>query len=243
MHPMFFLNVKHQNDKIRLPIDLVLNEQKYYPGAKLTDNLEIATEKYILDHNNILSHTHAAELFEGTEILGIITDKVPNQNLKQPIFIVAGRYLKLLKEIISAGEAEVSVEELGFRKKLGVLLYFMFELPQVICLVLLFLMIVKIMPLIDRNFMMRSCLKRREIKKSDLNECCSICLEIYQKDDLIGETNCKHRYHEECFKNWAKESDLCPICKNNIFGTRTSSIDSLHSMTLAINHHSGSIWA
>ena len=64
--------------------------------------------------------------------------------------------------------------------------------------------------------------KKVTIKKIDsddednlLNEC-SICLENYKKDDMIIILSCNHDYHEPCLKEWSKNNNSCPHCRENI---------------------------
>ena len=48
-----------------------------------------------------------------------------------------------------------------------------------------------------------------------LNEC-SICLETYLKDDKICILQCEHTFHEKCIKEWLKNNESCPNCRENI---------------------------
>jgi hypothetical protein len=64
--------------------------------------------------------------------------------------------------------------------------------------------------------------KKVTIKKIDsddednlLNEC-SICLENYKKDDMIIILSCNHDFHEHCLKEWSKNNNSCPHCRENI---------------------------
>ena len=64
--------------------------------------------------------------------------------------------------------------------------------------------------------------KKVTIKKIDsddednlLNEC-SICLDNYKKDDMIIILSCNHNFHEPCLKEWSKNNNSCPHCRENI---------------------------
>lgn len=46
---------------------------------------------------------------------------------------------------------------------------------------------------------------------SDHGEC-SICLEKITKNTLL-KTECNHSFHSDCFQNWLKESNTCPMCR------------------------------
>ena len=43
---------------------------------------------------------------------------------------------------------------------------------------------------------------------------CSICLEPLQKDDYSILSNCLHKFHEPCIKEWflSNKSCVCPLC-------------------------------
>jgi len=46
-------------------------------------------------------------------------------------------------------------------------------------------------------------------------EMCAICLEemLDQDDDIYTITECKHRYHEKCIRQWKIEKSICPLCR------------------------------
>lgn len=42
---------------------------------------------------------------------------------------------------------------------------------------------------------------------------CVICLESFQKDQILREIKgCKHHYHQVCFDKWAETNHRCPLC-------------------------------
>ena len=45
---------------------------------------------------------------------------------------------------------------------------------------------------------------------------CPICLQKYKSADIIKEFPCKHIFHKNCIFKWLKQSNVCPICKNDI---------------------------
>ena len=54
--------------------------------------------------------------------------------------------------------------------------------------------------------------KIKDDKKLDSN--CTICLENFNKDNMITELKCKHFFHTECIKEWlTKNSSKCCICR------------------------------
>ena len=48
-----------------------------------------------------------------------------------------------------------------------------------------------------------------------LNEC-SICLENYMKNDMVIILSCNHSFHEPCLKEWFKNNNSCPHCRESI---------------------------
>lgn len=45
---------------------------------------------------------------------------------------------------------------------------------------------------------------------------CSICLETYRDNDKLCKLKCEHLYHKKCIGKWMKQSNLCPLCKDEI---------------------------
>jgi hypothetical protein len=48
------------------------------------------------------------------------------------------------------------------------------------------------------------------------NKCieCLICIEKFNKDDIVTQIKCKHIFHKDCIKLWlCKQSYKCPICR------------------------------
>lgn len=48
------------------------------------------------------------------------------------------------------------------------------------------------------------------------NNQCVICLNEYKMGEEVKETQCKHKYHKECIKDWFKENNTCPTCRRNL---------------------------
>ena len=52
-----------------------------------------------------------------------------------------------------------------------------------------------------------------EIKKENIkDDVCTICL-LQLCEDSVIELNCKHKYHENCIKQWLNHKVECPLCK------------------------------
>ena len=43
---------------------------------------------------------------------------------------------------------------------------------------------------------------------------CTICLSSFVDGELISFLPCKHRYHDDCIKQWLKRGAFCPNCKS-----------------------------
>ena len=50
----------------------------------------------------------------------------------------------------------------------------------------------------------------------ELNEECSICYNIYDKNESSGKLKCGHFYHTRCILKWLKTSVTCPLCRCNV---------------------------
>jgi hypothetical protein len=63
------------------------------------------------------------------------------------------------------------------------------------------------------------CLSREDQKK--LKKCrigksknkCTVCLEQYQKNEIIQILPCHHKFHYKCLKPWFNKSSCCPNCR------------------------------
>lgn len=53
-------------------------------------------------------------------------------------------------------------------------------------------------------------------KNENLDDVCSICLEKFDIIDIIKKLPCEHIFHKKCLLKWLKESDLCPLCKDDL---------------------------
>lgn len=49
---------------------------------------------------------------------------------------------------------------------------------------------------------------------------CSICLEDFERGQLLRHLSCQHVYHEHCIAKWWKQKGTkttCPVCKASLF--------------------------
>ncbi|KAK1420682.1 hypothetical protein QVD17_22486 [Tagetes erecta] len=75
---------------------------------------------------------------------------------------------------------------------------------------------------VEQNAAFKTCTYNKYLaaQKKDNDDECAICLEEYEKDDVIGTMgacNCKHIYHQHCLKMWLTTSPRCPICTTSAF--------------------------
>lgn len=47
----------------------------------------------------------------------------------------------------------------------------------------------------------------------DKNECI-ICMSSFQINEKVKIMPCTHFFHTDCIRQWFRENDSCPICKN-----------------------------
>jgi len=54
-----------------------------------------------------------------------------------------------------------------------------------------------------------------QLSQVESGELCVICLEKMedQDEDVYTITECKHRYHEKCIRQWKIEKTICPLCR------------------------------
>mmetsp|Transcript_10112 Transcript_10112/g.30909 ORF Transcript_10112/g.30909 Transcript_10112/m.30909 type:complete len:349 (-) Transcript_10112:133-1179(-) len=52
---------------------------------------------------------------------------------------------------------------------------------------------------------------------SNEEETCTICLETFEPGEKINVFPCSHIYHRDCIVTWLVRSQLCPVCKRDVF--------------------------
>tara|TARA_B110000858_G_C17369429_1_gene278826 strand:- start:19 stop:513 length:495 start_codon:yes stop_codon:yes gene_type:complete len=46
---------------------------------------------------------------------------------------------------------------------------------------------------------------------------CSVCLEIFNNEDIIKQLKCKHIFHKKCLEPWLNNNNNnCPLCRRDI---------------------------
>ena len=58
--------------------------------------------------------------------------------------------------------------------------------------------------------------KRKILEAIDIGSVCSVCLDVFQRDQDAAVTKCKHIYHRACLKKWMETHDSCPICRHDV---------------------------
>ncbi|KAG8089124.1 hypothetical protein GUJ93_ZPchr0011g28666 [Zizania palustris] len=48
---------------------------------------------------------------------------------------------------------------------------------------------------------------------SEVEGCCSVCLEDFEGGDELKKMPCSHVFHESCITDWLRVSHLCPLCR------------------------------
>jgi hypothetical protein len=68
-----------------------------------------------------------------------------------------------------------------------------------------------IVSLTEDQFSELNCYEYNE--ENEGNEC-NICIECFNKEDIIVKLNCKHEFHKNCIKKWlCDNSTKCPVCR------------------------------
>ncbi len=47
-------------------------------------------------------------------------------------------------------------------------------------------------------------------------ESCSICLSVFEPDDLVSTLSCGHLYHSSCISEWLQKTLHCPLCRSPV---------------------------
>lgn len=48
------------------------------------------------------------------------------------------------------------------------------------------------------------------------NDCCSICLEHFHKEEVSQQLVCQHKFHNDCITFWLTKHGTCPCCRSKI---------------------------
>jgi hypothetical protein len=58
--------------------------------------------------------------------------------------------------------------------------------------------------------------------EDDEDESCTICLDTFQRSEIIRTLICKHIFHQKCIDEWIKKTERCPNCNQNIYDGDTT---------------------
>ncbi|CAH8355921.1 unnamed protein product [Eruca vesicaria subsp. sativa] len=73
----------------------------------------------------------------------------------------------------------------------------------------------------EGGFLLQGSEKKRLISGEDAS--CCICLARYADDEEVRELPCLHVFHVDCVDKWLKINATCPLCKNEVGESSTSS--------------------
>ncbi|KAJ0231040.1 hypothetical protein HA466_0301980 [Hirschfeldia incana] len=73
----------------------------------------------------------------------------------------------------------------------------------------------------EGGFLLQGSEKKRLISGEDAS--CCICLAKYGDDEAVRELPCLHVFHVDCVDKWLKINATCPLCKNEVGESSTSS--------------------
>lgn len=76
----------------------------------------------------------------------------------------------------------------------------------------------------EGGFLLQGSEKKRLISGEDAS--CCICLARYGDDEEVRELPCLHVFHVDCVDKWLKINATCPLCKNEVGESSTSSSSS-----------------
>jgi hypothetical protein len=63
--------------------------------------------------------------------------------------------------------------------------------------------------------------------KKCAGETCAICICEYERGETVIELSChtSHFFHKECIDQWKSSKNSCPMCRKNISGSRTLTVE------------------
>ena len=63
-------------------------------------------------------------------------------------------------------------------------------------------------------------LPKIEVNNDNINKfkdiTCNICLEGFQKGNILRVLECNHEFHENCIITWLKSRNTCPVCRHEL---------------------------
>ena len=65
------------------------------------------------------------------------------------------------------------------------------------------------------NFYLKHIIRVPPPSNSQVDDCCSICLEEIREDG-VKTFECDHYFHLECLNQWVSKSATCPVCRTKL---------------------------
>lgn len=65
------------------------------------------------------------------------------------------------------------------------------------------------------NFYVKHIIRVPPPSNSQVDDCCSICLEEITEDS-VKTFECDHYFHLECLNQWVSKSATCPVCRTKL---------------------------
>tara|TARA_Y100001949_G_C15794808_1_gene246615 strand:- start:160 stop:528 length:369 start_codon:yes stop_codon:yes gene_type:complete len=65
---------------------------------------------------------------------------------------------------------------------------------------------------------------KKFIKSTKIVKCeedCAICLDDYSENNKCSELYCGHKFHNNCFREWILEREVCPLCNVGLSKKKT----------------------
>ena len=66
---------------------------------------------------------------------------------------------------------------------------------------------------------------KKFIKSTKMAKCreeeCAICLDDYSENNKCSELYCGHKFHNNCFREWVLQREVCPLCNVELSKKKT----------------------
>jgi|ETNmetMinimDraft_18_1059904.scaffolds.fasta_scaffold29125_1 hypothetical protein len=66
---------------------------------------------------------------------------------------------------------------------------------------------------------------KKFIKSTKIAKCeeedCAICLDDYSENNKCSELYCGHKFHNNCFREWVLQREVCPLCNVELSKKKT----------------------
>jgi hypothetical protein len=69
---------------------------------------------------------------------------------------------------------------------------------------------------LTRNNRIRLNINTHNCTQSETSLDCAVCLQKFNLNEKLCTTNCSHKFHYSCLKEWGKYKQECPLCRSTI---------------------------